>query len=120
MSKRTNEHVDYGTARFKNKNTIFGIKNTNSSDVRLLTRLNQNKQQFCLTNNGGPLPALALEKPCLRNATVQWWNLRRLPLLPFGRTDYCWDTLGATARNARITLQLCDASRRSQQWIRIN
>jgi hypothetical protein len=83
----------------------------------MLTRYNKRKQPFCLNNFGGPLPALAFEKPCVIAIREQQWDLTsKVPLIGWQLTNYCWDTLGATEKYTRITLETCNPETKSQQF----
>ena len=104
-------------AKHPNKNTLFGIHDSTEVGQHLLSRANQNGKSFCLTNDGGPFPALAFQKPCITNATSQMWTMGNAPLITWEKSGYCWDTLGATQNHARITLSPCNATSESQQWV---
>lgn len=102
-----------------NRNTVFQSYEALDPKYSLLKRFNEKRQPFCLTNFGGPLPALAFQSNCIIVGGEQMWDLSKGDLIYWHDTDYCWDTLGASQAMARITLSPCNTTNKSQQFRRI-
>ena len=102
-----------------NRNTRIIVTDSPTPPYKILQRTNDLNQLFCLTGyNPGQTPPLAFLPQCTPTEAVQQWDLTGIPLVRMAGTNYCWDTLGNTAAYAPITLNVCDPSSKSQQFLR--
>ena len=120
MSKPKPLYIFYISENKNNPNTIFLEKESLDPYVKMIISFDKKKEQFCLTDFSGPLPALAFQSECVIVDTNQQWDLSKSPLVELQYTGTCWDTLGAKENFARITLTECNSTLKSQQWTQLS